>query len=449
MPFSNSVHQTHMKVSLVLSTVLATTASPARQSFKSLSASDRTSLEQQLDKWKASYGPIAEANGFFPQTDTTSARVNGHTIDELERFHHTVQDVENATAANPGAKFSPFNQFALLTDEEFKGMLMKSFAGQNFTKAAPLPELKNERASKKDWSTSKCNSPITNQGKCGSCWAFATIGTVEYAHCIATGELLDLSEQQLVSCFTNGVNRGCDGGSTEQGLDWVQQGVCTEQSYPYTSGKGQTGACQASCTKKKLSIGKTKTTSGESSLLTVLESQPAAVFVESANAVWRNYKGGIVSQCPGAESNHAVVVVGYSDNYFKIKNSWGSQWGDKGYIYLKRGLSDKGVCNMAETISYPELIGSSPTPSSNPTPSSSQQPTQSTRKPPSSDSKPSTGTPMTSTPSSSKPTPFPSSFAPEPSPDTPMTPSSSKPTYPTHKPFPSSFPPKPSTGTPM
>ncbi|RHZ30210.1 hypothetical protein DYB31_013673, partial [Aphanomyces astaci] len=363
-----------MKASLALSTALATTASAARQSFKSLSASDRTLLEEQLDKWKASYGPIAEANGFFPQTDTTSAR---------------------------------------------------------------------------DWSTSKCNSPITNQGKCGSCWAFATIGTVEYAHCIATGELLDLSEQQLVSCFTNGVNRGCDGGSTEQGLDWVQQGVCTEQSYPYTSGKGQTGACQASCTKKKLSIGKTKTTSGESSLLTVLESQPAAVFVESANAVWRNYKGGIVSQCPGAESNHAVVVVGYSDNYFKIKNSWGSQWGDKGYIYLKRGLSDKGVCNMAETISYPELIGSSPTPSSNPTPSSSQQPTQSTRKPPSSDSKPSTGTPMTSTPSSSKPTPFPSSFAPEPSPDTPMTPSSSKPTYPTHKPFPSSFPPKPSTGTPM
>ncbi|RQM30790.1 hypothetical protein B5M09_013215, partial [Aphanomyces astaci] len=282
MSFSNSVHQTHMKASLALSTALATTASAARQSFKSLSASDRTLLDEQLDKWKASYGPIAEANGFFPQTDTASAR---------------------------------------------------------------------------DWSTSKCNSPITNQGQCGSCWAFATIGTAEYAHCIATGELLDLSEQQLVSCFTNGVNRGCDGGSTEEGLDWVQQGVCTEQSYPYTSGKGQTGACQASCTKKKLSIGQTKTTSGESSLLTVLESQPAAVFVESANAVWRNYKGGIVSQCPGAESNHAVVVVGYSDNYFKIKNSWGSQWGDKGYIYLKRGLSGKGVCNMAETISYPELIG--------------------------------------------------------------------------------------------
>ncbi|RHY08522.1 hypothetical protein DYB36_012634, partial [Aphanomyces astaci] len=356
-----------MKASLALSTVLATTASPARQSFKSLSSSDQTSLEQQLDKWKASYGPIAEANGFFPQKDTASARMNGHTIDELERFHHTVQDVEVASKANPGAEFSPFNQFALLTDEELKGMLMKSFAVRNFTSGSPLPKLANERASQVDWSTSKCNTPISNQGQCGSCWAFATIGAVESAHCIATGELLNLSEQQVLSCFTSGSNRGCNGGSTEQAIDWVQQGVCTEESYPYTSGKGQTGTCQASCTKKKLSIGKTKNTSGERSLMTVLESQPAAAYVESANAVWRNYKGGIVSQCPGAETDHAVTVVGYGtstskDEYFKIKNSWGAQWGDKGYIYLKRGMNEKGVCNIAEAISYPELTGSSLTP---------------------------------------------------------------------------------------
>ncbi|KAF0706305.1 hypothetical protein AaE_014183 [Aphanomyces astaci] len=345
-----------MKASLALSTALATTASAARQIFKSLSSSDQTSLEQQLDKWKELYGPIARANGFFPRTNTESARVNGHSIDELERFHHTVQEVKRATRTNPKAEFSPFNQFALMTDEEFKGMLMKSFAGQNVTDAAPLPELANERASAADWSTSKCNSPVPNQGQCGSCWAFATIGAVETAHCLATGELLDLSEQQLISCSTNGGNNGCNGGNPPEALGWVQQGVCTEESYPYKSGKGgQTGTCENSCTKKKLSIGKTKYTSGEGSLMTVLESQPATVVVQSANAVWRNYKSGIVSQCPGAQSDHAVIAVGYNDEYFKIKNSWGTEWGDKGYIYLKRGMTDKGTCNVAHRIAYPEL----------------------------------------------------------------------------------------------
>ncbi|RHY18213.1 hypothetical protein DYB36_011712 [Aphanomyces astaci] len=440
-----------MKASLALSTALATTASAARQIFKSLSSSDQTSLEQQLDKWKELYGPIARANGFFPRTNTESARVNGHSIDELERFHHTVQEVKRATTINPKAEFSPFNQFALMTDEEFKGMLMKSFAGQNITDAAPLPELANERASAADWSTSQCNSPVPNQGQCGSCWAFATIGAVETAHCLATGELLDLSEQQLISCSKKAPNQGCNGGNPSPAIDWLQQGVCTEESYPYKSGKGgQTGTCETSCTKKKLSIGKTKQTTGEGSLMTVLGRQPATVFVESANAVWRNYKSGIVSQCPGAQSDHAVIAVGYNDEYFKIKNSWGTEWGDKGYIYLKRGMTDKGTCNVAHRIAYPELTGSAP--SSNPTPSSNQQPTESTRKPSSSAPKPSSDTPMT--PSSSKPTyptrrPFPSSFPPKPSNDSPMTPSSSKPTYPTRRPFPSSFPPKPSNDSPM
>ncbi|RHY79174.1 hypothetical protein DYB31_009817 [Aphanomyces astaci] len=269
---------------------------------------------------------------------------------------------------------------------------MKSFPEQNFTSGSPLPELANTRASEVDWSTSKCNSPIANQGQCGSCWAFASIGAVETAHCIATGELLDLSEQQVVSCSKN--NNGCNGGNPSIALDWMQQGVCTEDSYPYTSGKGgQTGTCGNSCTKKKLSIGKTKKTSGEKSLMTVLESQPATVFVESNNAVWRNYKGGIVSQCPGAQNDHLVIAVGYGTSkgdYFKIKNSWGTEWGENGYMYLKRGMNNQGVCNVATVISYPELTGSSPnSPHSKPTPSSSHpNPPSSPNQPPSSPDQP-------------------------------------------------------------
>ncbi|RHZ08032.1 hypothetical protein DYB31_006438 [Aphanomyces astaci] len=430
-----------MKASLVIT--LATTAIAARQSYEILTAADLTALEQQLAKWKALYGPIAKANGFLPPVTTETFLINGHTVEELQRFHDTVQDVQEAALANPDAQFSPFNQFALLTNDEFKNVLMKSFNPQNFTNAAPLPELANERASEADWSTSKCNPPIANQGSCGSCWAFATIGTVETAHCIATGELLDLSEQQLVSCDKK--NSGCNGGNPSPAIDWMQQGVCTEESYPYTSGKSsQSGTCQTSCTKKQLTIGKTKKTSGESSLMTVLESQPATVAVESGNAVWRNYKSGIVSQCPGGQSDHAVIAVGYgtsTGDYFKIKNSWGTQWGDNGYMYLKRGMSGKGMCNVAEWVWYPELSGSPPTPSSSqpPTPSSTRKPFPSTSEPP----KPSTDTPMTTTPSTTR-RPFPTSFGPKPSTDTPMTTTPST----TRRPFPTSFGPKPSTDTP-
>ncbi|ETV90503.1 hypothetical protein H310_14743, partial [Aphanomyces invadans] len=198
----------------------------------------------------------------------------------------------------------------------------------------------------------------------------------------------------------------------------MQNGVCTEASYPYTSGRdGQTGTCQTSCTKKKLAIGKTKTTSGESSLMTVLNSQPATVVVEAANNVWRNYKSGVVTQCPGAPSDHAVIAVGYgtsSSDYFKIKNSWGAQWGDNGYIYLKRGVSGKGMCNVAEGVSYPELGGSPAPTTKNPTPSTSKptpSPSQPTRTPAPTPS-PTTKRPTTVKPKTTTRAPKPTSNSP-------------------------------------
>ncbi|RHY56751.1 hypothetical protein DYB30_013439, partial [Aphanomyces astaci] len=132
-----------MKFGLIVLITLATSATAARQSYKSLSKTDVTVLEHELDKWKALYGPIAQANGLLPPVTVKSGRINGHYVEELQRFHDTVQDVQEAALANPDAQFSPFNQFALLTNDEFKNVLMTSFNPQNFTNAAPLPELAN------------------------------------------------------------------------------------------------------------------------------------------------------------------------------------------------------------------------------------------------------------------------------------------------------------------
>ncbi|CAK4372318.1 unnamed protein product, partial [Aphanomyces euteiches] len=100
------------------------------------------------------------------------------------------------------------------------------------------------------------------------------------------------------------------------------------------------------CTKKTLSIGETVQTEGEDPLVAALNKQPVSVVVEAGNEVWRNYKSGVVTQCPGKQSDHAVIAVGYgtsTHDYFKIKNSWGAQWGDSGYIYLQRGVGGKGI----------------------------------------------------------------------------------------------------------
>ncbi|KAF0708530.1 hypothetical protein As57867_006214, partial [Aphanomyces stellatus] len=92
--------------------------------------------------------------------------------------------------------------------------------------------------------------------------------------------------------------------------------------------------------------------------------------VEAGNNVWKNYRGGVVSQCPGAQSDHAVIAVGYDGESFKIKNSWGAGWGENGYIRLARNGGGSGTCNVVEAPSFPQL-SAKPQPPSPPTKSPS------------------------------------------------------------------------------
>ncbi|CAK4148485.1 unnamed protein product [Aphanomyces euteiches] len=189
-------------------------------------------------------------------------------------------------------------------------------------------------------------------------------------------------------------------------------------AYPYVSGTtGKTGSCQSSCAKKMLSIGKTVQTEGEAALVAALNKQPVSVLVEAGNEVWRNYKSGVITQCPGAQVDHAVTAVGYgtsTHDYFKIKNSWGAQWGENGYIYLQRGVGGNGMCNVVEYISYPTLTGTSvnaPSTSQPTVPPTTSAPTVKPTTAPtfSPTTKPSTtGTSQTTTAPTAKPTSNPS-----------------------------------------
>ncbi|POM72729.1 Cysteine protease family C01A [Phytophthora palmivora] len=177
-----------------------------------------------------------------------------------------------------------------------------------------------------DWSTTKCMAPVQSQGSCGSCWAFATVSAVESAQCIANGKtsLTKYSEQQLVSCNTQ--NWGCNGGAPVYALD----SSCNSQDV------GITGYSQLS---------------DEDELLSAIDEHPVIVAVASGNNVWKQYSGGVVSSCDSWNLDHAVVAVGYDSSSIKIRNSWGTYWGEDGYIRLARSSSREGTCGVTSDMS--------------------------------------------------------------------------------------------------
>jgi len=193
-----------------------------------------------------------------------------------------------------------------------------------------------------DWSTKGGVSRIKNQGSCGSCWAFSATGVLESWALVARKGTFDLSEQQLVDCSRSYGNQGCNGGWPSNALKYVaanNQGIALEGAYPY-AGKDQT--CKSNGGPFKIT-GSVLSASGCAGLQTAINTAPISVTVDATN--WSPYRGGVFNNC-GASINHAVLLVAYVGGVYKIKNSWGTGWGEQGYIRLANG-NTCGVCQYA------------------------------------------------------------------------------------------------------
>lgn len=255
-------------------------------------------------------------------------------------------------------------RFADLTQDEFTSRYVNGYANKPrmFRKGyTVLPNYEASLPNAVDWVAKGAVTPVKNQGQCGSCWSFSATGSVEGAWFIKTGQLVSLSEQQLVDCSSVYGNAGCNGGLMDQAFKYIvaNGGICSETAYPYTATDGK---CQSCKSVARISSYVDVQPNNETALMVAVAQQPVSVAVEADGFDWQFYTGGVVTDVCGTNLDHGVLVVGYgTDNtsqsldYWKVKNSWGSMWGEQGYIRLGRGskYGVKGQCGILMDPSYP------------------------------------------------------------------------------------------------
>lgn len=178
---------------------------------------------------------------------------------------------------------------------------------------------------------------------------------------IATGRLISLSEQELVDCDVNGNNAGCNGGLMDGAFQFIinNGGLTTEESYPYTAAQG---SCVAAAKSPAATIGGYEDVpqNSEASLLQAAANQPVSVAIEASGRDFQFYSGGVFTGTCGTNLDHGVTVVGYGTDadtgldYWLVKNSWGTTWGETGYIRMQRNVAAaQGLCGIAMLPSYP------------------------------------------------------------------------------------------------
>ncbi|UKK01366.2 cysteine protease precursor TacP [Theileria orientalis] len=231
--------------------------------------------------------------------------------------------------------------------------LKKLSLAKGFT--SPITSLDGITGESIDWRKANGVTKVKDQGMCGSCWAFASVGSVESLYKIHTDKLLDLSEQELVNCESK--SHGCQGGFGDTALEYVKnKGISSTVDVPYHA-KDQ--VCDIK-SHNKVFINSLTITKGKDVMNKSLVLSPTVVYIAVSSELM-TYKAGVFNGSCSKELNHAVLLVGegYDEilgkRYWLIKNSWGPHWGEDGYLRLER--TDKGTdkCGVLDTGITPML----------------------------------------------------------------------------------------------
>jgi C1A family cysteine protease len=319
----------------------------------------KSSVITRFEEWINNFKIIIETDEQYSST--------------LEKWVNNNKFIDDVNARNLTYKLG-HNQFSGMDSSDFSnylgisGILYKDTENVKNTKSfgfeVNVPESVN-------WVTKGAVTNVKDQGQCGSCWSFSTTGALEGAYFVKYGVLESFSEQQLVDCdnYRNGgKDLGCKGGLMDNAFTWIGDngGLCSETEYPYFSGETKTnGPCKTSCK----NIEKSKITefvdiikSSDDEMMKAISKQPVSIAIEADQREFQLYKSGVFSTSCGVNLDHGVLVVGYgSENnldYYLVKNSWGTSWGNNGYIKLGRGKqynNGDGQCGLLLQGSYPVL----------------------------------------------------------------------------------------------
>ena len=267
--------------------------------------------------------------------------------------------------------FLKINQFSDLLHSEFVATMngyrrnLKMNTTQN-TGATFLPPEGFKLPIEVDWRKKGAVTEVKNQGHCGSCWAFSATGALEGQHFRKTGQLVSLSEKNLMDCSTKYDNDGCNGGAPQNAFIYIRDnhGLDTEESYPYIPKDGN-------CRFSRATVGATdkgfvELDYGNETMLAIAVAAhgPISVSINADEKSFAHYSHGIYDDpnCDSGWVTHAVLVVGYGPGYWLVKNSWAKTWGDEGYIKIARDSKCTGPdadnecinrCGIANHPIYP------------------------------------------------------------------------------------------------
>ncbi|XP_040269749.1 zingipain-2-like [Bufo bufo] len=308
-------------------------------------------LDQEWKAWKSKY----EKNYGNFRNEMFRRKVWEETWNKVQK-HNELAD-QGLSRYRMG-----MNKFADMTPEERSSR--KCFIAN--TKSTPQSNVPVQPYSKNhdipesvDWRESNCVGPVKNQGLCGSCWAFAAVGVFETHHCLKTKELIEFSEQQLVDC--DGNNDGCCGGFPHTAMAYVSHhGMMSAKDYEYSER-------QLKCffnpeNAVYFNLTKYYTLPEEHNMaISVATSGPIAVGID-ASQDFQQYCGGIFEGDCTTNANHAVVIVGYGTeydaktdediDYWIVRNSWGEDWGEDGYVKMRRNVNLCGIATYASSVDF-------------------------------------------------------------------------------------------------